>query len=258
MTAIDSCTHPTLNGMWLNQRKGITFSALSEKIAANKIDLACAIGLPGIGEYDHKNFWEMGSKYSNLYLVGAITSKCTKNLRREIPFMASLGFKAIKFHPRILQVNKLEKYTKVLFNLAEEFDLKLFVCGYVYSNTSEYSDEIADFHKIVLRNLKIHPRLKVIYLHGGIHSLNEMLMWSRHNENMIIDLSHSLQFKHQFYEAELEFILARLDSKVSYGSDLPDMNYESYLQGKKQLLKLDGKKSLNILGTNLVNFLELN
>lgn len=258
MTIIDSCTHPTLNGMWVNQRKGITFSELSKKIAVNKIEFACAIGLPGVGDYDHESFWEMGSKFANLYLVGAVTSKNTKNLRKEIPFMATLGYKAIKFHPRILQLNELEKYTKMLFKLAEQFNLKLFVCGYVYSKISKYSDEMADFHKIILRNLKDYPRLKIIYLHGGIHSLTEMLMWSRHNDNMIVDLSYSLQFKHQFYEAELEFVLARLDSKVSYGSDHPDMDYESYLQGKKQLIKMDSKKSSRILGTNLINFLELN
>jgi predicted TIM-barrel fold metal-dependent hydrolase len=258
MAVIDSCTHPTLNGMWLNQRKGITFSELSKKIAVNKIEFACAIGLPGVGDYDHQNFWEKGSKFTNLYLVGAVTSKNAKNLQKEIPLMANLGFKAIKFHPRLLQLTELEKYTRVLFNLAEEFNLKLFICGYVYSNISEYSDEIADFHKIILRNLKECPRLKIIYLHGGIHSLTEMLMWSRHNDNMIVDLSYSLQFKHKFDEAELEFILARLDLKVCYGSDHPDTDYESYLQGKKQLFKMDSKKSLNILGKNLINFLELN
>jgi hypothetical protein len=46
--------------------------------------------------------------------------------------------------------------------------------------------------------------------------------------------------------------------KVCYGSDHPDTDYESYLQGKKQLFKMDSKKSLNILGKNLINFLELN
>lgn len=248
---VDSNTHPTLNGLWLKNQPGITCYQLSEILREAKVDYALAIGLPGIGGYSHGDYWDECKNFSNLIPIAAVTSRRRSELESELRTIKDIGYKAIKFHPRLLDVPELSSFAELLFSLAAQFNFILFVCGYVYRDIEEYNVELADFHKTVLVNMQRNKNLQVVYLHGGIHSLTEMLMWSRHSKNLLVDLSGTFQYRQKFLREETIFMIDKLDLRITVGSDFPDLPYVEYTEAIRELRSINAEKSKHVLGGNI-------
>ena len=255
---IDSNTHPTLNGLWLERRDGVTFEQVSNILRINNIDFGLAIGLPGVGGYEHAEYWAECQKFANLIPVAAVTSRIKSELEKELSSIKEIGYKSIKFHPRLLNPENLPDFTSTLFQIAARLNLTLFVCGYVYKDIKSFTIELADFHRSILINIQRNPNVKVVYLHGGIHSSLEMLMWARHSENLLIDFSNSFQYRYSYLKDEVKFMVERLDMRITLGSDFPDLQYQLYMNAIEELGTQEKSKIKNILGVNIAKFLKLN
>lgn len=254
---IDSNAHPTLNGRWIDGREGVTFGQLSELLKKNQIDKALTVGLPEVGDYEHSRFWETATQYSHFYPVAALTSKSVGLLEAEMNKITEIGYKSVKFHARLLNLQEINLYLEKVFELAEKRRINVFICGYNYQSVTKYSNELSDAHKQVLHCMRKWPNVKVVYLHGGMHGFLEMIMWARHSDNLLLDLSYTYQYQKRFFKDELAFLLDRLDKKIVLGSDTPDLTIEEYLDGVRELSAINRVKSENVLGQNLIRHLEL-
>ena len=69
MMYFDTCAHPTVDGRWINDRLGETFDQHYSKCIHFGVTSACAVGLPSVGGYDHKKFYDLAQKYDGFIIL---------------------------------------------------------------------------------------------------------------------------------------------------------------------------------------------
>ena len=125
----DSCAHPTINGEWAEGRRGITFKELAASREKNPGYMALAIGLPGVGAYEHAAFKRECERWGFL-AIAAITTVAEVDLMREFETIVRLGFRGVKVHPRLLRRNTDHSYLKTIFTLCRRHGLVCLLCTY--------------------------------------------------------------------------------------------------------------------------------
>ncbi len=252
----DTLTHPTLNGMWIDNRKGQTFSELYDYAIKNDIAGSCAVGLPNIGDYNHKKFMSESIKFSDFfYPVAAITKKNIDEIIMEIDEIESYGFQAIKIHPRFLGINFTSKDLTSIFEKCFRKNLVVFYCSYYHCNISKIS--ISDPYWTLIAALKNSPDTKIVLLHGGGIELLKYAELARFNSNILLDLSLTLmKYDRSSIDNDIHFLFNNFDQRISIGSDHPEWEYKKIKQKLKLLTEnLEHKKMNNILKDNAQNFL---
>ena len=149
-------------------------------------------------------------------------------------------FKGIKIHPRFsnLKLSDLNIYTD-LFNFAIENNLFIFICTY-YHTITNYPTEDPIFSISKMKN--IFPNLKLILLHGGDVRLAEFAQFTRHFDDVYIDLSYTLtKYNSDYIDSQILFCFNELDEKCLIGSDFPYVSLDLF------------RKRVDLLTTNISN-----
>lgn len=249
----DALTHPTLDETWLDQNKT---ASLAELLAWNEqyqIEGFCAVGLPGVGSYDHQLYIESLAQTATAFPVAAIHP----TQHQDFAYIASLGYRAIKLHPRLSQfaldadnVDLCQCFAK-----AAEFNLIIFLCTYISSEINLFPPKDPFWELVKL--LQQTPDVRCVLLHGGGARLLQYADLVRFNPNLLLDLSYTLiKSKGSSLDLDLQYLFTNLDQKLCIGTDYPDYNARDLRQ---RLLDFEPftshEKLCNIYHKNLRRFL---
>ena len=192
-------------------------------------------------------------KRKNIHVVPYFDGNNLEELKR---IYKDCAFKGIKIHPRFsgLDINDEERFNE-LFAFATESDVFIMLCTYYHSPTNyPVNDPLFTIARIVNK----YPRMKLILLHGGDVRLVEFAQFARHQENVFIDLSHTLtRYNSTFIDSQVSFCMQELDQKCIIGSDFPYLTLEALRTKADQLTdKLEKIKVENIYYKNIQKILK--
>ncbi|MBI3591583.1 MAG: hypothetical protein HY094_09445 [Candidatus Melainabacteria bacterium] len=251
----DSLAHPTLTGSWINKNLNASFSKLITDMKKANYVAACAVGLSGIEGYDHKFFIEECKKYDCFIPVAGIDpKKSIEDLETEISYVAKLGFKGVKIHPRNAGIKLDYKTLPDILKFTKENNLVTMLCTYSHSALSLYPD-FDPFYSLV-KLLKTESDAKVILLHGGDVNLLKYAELVRKNPNLILDLSYTImRYENSSIDLDIKFLLSDLDRRVCIGTDYPEYSHEALRRRFEKLsLEISWEKLENIGFKNLQSF----
>ena len=159
----DTLAHPTVNGTWLDDGHGNSFSALQKDLEESGFLGACAVGLSGVDEYQHEAFSQACRNFPSLVPIAGFSPR-SESVTQELKTVKRLGFRGIKIHPRFSSLN-LERdsdlFIETLRGAARE-DLVVFLCTYNHTKLSEYPDidpfymDVAASIQVVTENIVRH------------------------------------------------------------------------------------------------------
>ena len=249
----DSCTHPTLNGEWTRGQRGIGF----QDLASIRLEIpnyhALAIGLPGIGSYEHSAFKRECDTWG-FEAIAAITTLEPLKTEREFETISKLGFRGIKIHPRLLGSNRDLTYLSRLFSLCDEFGLVCLLCTYE-ADAPGQMPTTDPFYQICAA-LNDVPSVRLILMHGGGSRLLQFAALSRHSETILIDLSFTIiDEMTRALDPSIRDLMTKLDHRICVGSDSPESDILQVFQRIQDIaFTLDAQKRKNILSANLERF----
>lgn len=254
----DSLAHPTLTAQWL-QKKTInaSFEALHEAMSVAHFKAACAIGMTGIEGYEHEAFLKQCRQYSNLIPIAGYKPTSTPFIKREIAEIAAMGFKGIKIHPRFSNLNLVGHEPLLVRTLQEaaKQNLVVFWCTYMHSHLKNYpsQDPFYDLVNILKQSLNT----KVVLVHGGDVQILKYAELVRFNDNLLLDLSLTLQkYENSSVDADLQFLFQHFDRRICIGSDFPEYTLQHTRERFEHFaVGLSLEKQENIAWRNLSSFL---
>lgn len=249
----DSCTHPTLNGAWTDGRIGMTFhdlSAIRREIPSYN---ALAIGLPGVGGYEHTTFKQECDTWG-FEGIAAVTTVEPGEIESEFDKIAALGFRGVKVHPRLLRKNTNLDYLSRVFSLCQRFGLVCLLCTYEADRPGRLPS--TDPFYQLCNALNEVPNIRLILMHGGGARLTQFAGLARHSDSILLDLSFTLTDKvTNSLQPLIRDLLERLDQRICVGTDSPEFSVAQVLGKLDEVaLNLDSKKVSNILLNNLHRF----
>lgn len=253
----DSTTHPTLTNFWNtqnNKRLKSSFQDLIKQMKKNNIVKACAMGLDKFENYDHLKFIEKCNKYKSLIPIAGL-NPFNKEIEKELTLIKKLGFKGVKVHPRISNIDIDNKEFARFLKILEKKKLVLMLCTYPHAKIGMYQKR--NFVNILNDLFVDIKNLRTILVHGGSVNLLNFSEFVRNNPNhFLLDLSMTMQkYRGSSIEQDIKFLFRTFDERICIGSDHPELNlkvlrkdFEYYSKG------LDIKKKNNIAFNNLNNF----
>ncbi|MFK7903944.1 MAG: amidohydrolase family protein [Chitinophagales bacterium] len=257
----DSLAHPTLTAKWLDKENvNASFEALQEAMKTANFKGACAIGMAGIEEYEHSRFLKECQKYPNLIPIAGFKPPIYPFIEKEIAAIAAMGFKGIKIHPRFSNLNLMGNEPTLVKTLqaAAKHNLPVFWCTYMHTDLKSYPTQ-DPFYSLV-NILKQSVDTKVVLVHGGDVEVLKYAELVRFNDNLLLDLSLTLQkYPQSSIDADLQFLFQHFDRRICIGSDFPEYTLEHTRQRfEKFAANLSIEKRENIAWKNLSGFLRVN
>lgn len=252
-TVFDSCTHPTLNGEWTGGRRGVTFPEL----AALKREMpgyhALAIGLPGVGNYEHRAFKRECDTWG-FEGIAAITTVEPGELEGEFETIARLGFGGVKVHPRLLGKNVNLDYLSRIFALCDQFNLVCLLCTYEADKPGRLPTR-DPFYQLC-DSLNEVPDVRLVLMHGGGLRLMQFASLARHSETILLDLSFTVvDYMTAALEPSIRDLMLNLDRRLCIGSDSPEFTISEVLLRVQAVAgDLDTTKLDNVCSKNLSRF----
>ncbi len=261
ISLFDSLAHPTLEGNWLNKKNiDASFEKLQQEMEVAHFRWACAIGMENIGGYQHQLFADACRAYPNLIPIAGYKPPNMPFIKRDLSAIANMGFKGIKIHPRFSQLHLIghESILVKTLQLAAKYELVVFWCTYMHSHLTSYPSQDPFYSLVNL--LRQSPQTKVILVHGGDVQLLKYAELVRFNDNLLLDLSLTMQkYAGSSIDTDLQFLFQQFDRRICVGSDFPEY---SLLHTRKRFEYVAENISLekreNIAWRNLSKFLGLN
>lgn len=258
ISIFDSLSHPTISGKWLNSDNNASFTSLIHDMEVNNIINACAVGLPGIGNYEHHKFAKICKNYKQLIPIAGYTlSEFRESLT--LSKLKDLGFYGIKLHPKYSNFDlKRDSSTLTeIFNQCCELDLVVFLCTYSAMEI-EYMCEYDQLYELI-SILKNTDKVKLVLVHGGLHRIFEYADLARFNNNILLDISYLLvKYKNSSIDNDIIYLFRTFDQKICAGSDHPEFSLKE-TRDRLELLSqnIPFYKKENFFYKNLASFLNV-
>lgn len=249
----DSCTHPTLNGEWTRGRKGMIF----QELASTKVNIpgynALAIGLPGVGDYEHQAFKRECDTWG-FEGIAAVTTVADGQLEREFDTIVDLGFRGVKVHPRLLTRNTDLSYLGKIFSLCHKNGLVCLLCTYESDQPGRLPSHDPFYQ--VCDALNEVPETRLILMHGGGPRLLQFAGLARHSESILLDLSFTIvDYMTVSLRPLVRELFLNLDRRLCVGTDSPEFKATDVLQTVREIaIGVDTTKVHNVLAGNLHRF----
>ena len=256
----DANCHPTLNGEWTDGRSGMTFEEMKQYLTSLNFTGACAVGISGVGGYNHEEFFKESIKHNGFYNpIASVISENYQDLENEFNEIIEIGYEAVKIHFRNSYIQNIDQYFQEIFRLASLNSINLYICTYTASDISKNVIVTSnDLLKAVLQASKVEPNVKIVLAHGGVTSIMEYSLWVRHNKNILLDLSFTLQkYNNSSLALDLNYLAEHMDERICFGSDLPDIKAHDFEESLGFFSKINESKKENIYTKNIKRFLML-
>lgn len=249
----DSATHPTLDGSWSFGRHGLTFLGLAESIANYRNYRVLAHGLPNVGNYSHVAYKDKCDEFG-FEAIAALTTTDSGKITGEIQTIASLGFRGVEVHPRLLGANGNLDYLTEVFRACAATNITCLLC--TYEATSPGFLPIKDPFYDICDALNSSSDVKLILMHGGVSRLLQYAALARHSPTILLDLSFTFMDRvHLVMNDVVETLIFELDQRICIGSDSPEFPISSFIERLNTLLGgLPPAKAVNIAAGNLSRF----
>ncbi len=252
----DALAHPTVSGDWLRSGRRASFAALDAELSQAGVERACAVGLDGIGEYEHIAFAENCQRFPRLVPIAAYNPLADASPQR-LRELRAMGYVGIKIHPRFSRLTQRLGTLGPVLRWAGEAGLVVFLCTYVHSAWGQYptTDPFLDF----VHSLREAPETRVVLVHGGDVQLLRYAELARFNANLLLDLSMTLmKYPGSSIDADLGFLLRHFDRRICIGSDWPEYSLVEVRSRFEALAAgCPTDKVAHAAGLNLARFLGL-
>lgn len=251
----DSLAHPSENGLWFGKEFSHSFSDLRKEYDKYNFIGGCSVQIPIMSEVSPSDYL----KRSNDIGMYPVYYYDFKKPISQIQELKDLGYKAIKIHTRLGNINSEEsiELLEEIFRECYSLDMIAFFCTLIHSEISLLPPN--GLLSVITRLLQKTPKLKIVLLHGGDVDLLKFVQLARFNENILIDLSFTLQkFEGSSLDLDIEYLFKTFDRRICVGSDYPDYSIEhtrrrfDYFASKTTV-----DKASNIGYRNIKEFLEI-
>jgi predicted TIM-barrel fold metal-dependent hydrolase len=233
----DCSLHPTLDGTWDNERPGLTFEAAREYLEAHAADGGFLIGVDGVGQYNHQEFWNQASRISNACPVASLTTGSPSEVEAQIREIALIGFRFVKVYPRLLAPASHEAVLQRVLSCARDMNLKVLYCTVYPTSPDSFPNE--DPLWVLSRCLRQFPDVPVMLMHGGGHRLLAYAEHFRYFPNVYLDLSFTLtRYWSASVKSDINYLTKYFDQRICLGSDLPDVLKTEWLNRLHDLREL--------------------
>ena len=254
---VDSLVHPSLNGTWMNKPADAGFDVLISGMRAAGIAKACAIGMWGMDGYKHGAFIAACHRHPELIPIAGYKPTDASAIDAELAQLKQLGYRGIKIHPRFSDIDIKSSIVGEVFKGARDHGLVVFYCTYMHCALERWPD--ADPFLSLVQGLKAAPSTRVVLVQGGDVELLRYMQLVRFNENLLLDLSHTLlKYPGSSIDLDISFLFRQFDRRICIGTDWPQFSciqlrerFEHFAAG------LDEDRRLNIASRNLLRFLGL-
>ena len=253
----DSLTHPTPSGTWMGKPCGSTFAALAGELARHGYDGACAVGMCGLDGWDPVAFAEACRPYPRLVPVAGYNPADPKRIGDELAALRDLGFRGIKLHNRFSGFAVDAPWLGPCFAQAARLGLVVFWCTFHHNKIESWPrcDPLAALVEV----LRAAPTARVVLLHGGDVDLLRYMQLVRFNDNLLLDLSHTIaKYPGSSLDLDIRFLFSQFDRRICLGTDWPQFSHEE-LRGlfERHAEGLPADKRANLARRNLRAFLGL-
>jgi len=251
---IDSCAHPTCDGQWIGGRAGVNHDELAINLQRSGYTGALAVGLPGVGSYDHREFLAKCASHPNLVPVAALTRSDTLvAAARDLNHIAALGFRIVKVHPRLLGYEQTLEMLPGIFDACIERDLAMALCTY-----PEYRSSIGpdDARGLMAQAIVDRPSGQFLAMHAGVLDPDPFAVAAAANPGVLLDFSLSLlKYPDEVMDPALR-ITAFQPRAACLGSDGPEWTYDQVAKTLVAVRRRAGDAAASALGgQNLARWL---
>jgi predicted TIM-barrel fold metal-dependent hydrolase len=249
MRVIDGHINISATGDWFETGLDASLSRAQELLNRAGVKQAMLIAMPGVC---HNSFFsEAGVDRSRYWCVGNVQ---LHQIESSLGQIQENRLDGVFIHPRAQQTSLSTILDTSLPGALQESNTPLIICGWTQSRTVP----IAHLSPLMIDQLaKRYPNLRILLAHLGGHQYWDSFMVARSNENVYLDCSYFLNFfEGTSLESDFYASLARIDKKVIYGSDFPEVDPGAYLSrfleraGQVENLDLD-----RILHGNIEDFM---
>lgn len=243
MTRFDSLVHVTRDGRWTNGRADASYARLVAELDRARIDRACLVGLPGLVDNEYILECTRASAGRLVPVAGVDPGAA------DVAGLARAGFAGIKLHPRLGGYDPLATRALDAVRAAADAGLVVFV-DTLFRQTARATPHAAD---VVDRIAHACPGARVVLLHGGGPALLDVADVVRVNASLVLDLSFTLiQYAGSSLDADLRWVMERLDRRVVIGSDMPELTpTDAFARAERVAAGLAAEKWANIAHRNL-------
>ena len=253
----DTNAHPTLDGNWLAGRKGQTFKEYSEELKSIGGRGAYAVGLPGVGGYQHGAFFNESLRH-DLVPVAGLRLDEAEDLKGQLDEIVKTGFQMVKIHPRLMGISHLERQLEDVLVECGNQGLKVLLCTYSAGTAGQLP--ATDPYYQICRALNRLPSMVLLLLHGGVTRLMDYSLLARHTSGVFLDLSYTImKYRRSSLDSDIQFLVEDLDQKLTIGSDSPEY---SLLDVSTVISNYVGRsiesKKENVLYRNALQFVNQN
>jgi predicted TIM-barrel fold metal-dependent hydrolase len=228
-----------------------------QELASTKLDIpsynALAIGLPGVGGYEHEAFKRECDLWG-FEGIAAVTTLDPGDIEKEFDTIASLGFRGVKVHPRLLGRNRDISYLQKVFSLCEKNDLVCLFCTYEADEPGRLPSR-DPFYQLC-DALNQVPEIQLILMHGGGSRLMQFASLARHSDLILLDLSFTIaDYMTSTLQQLIHDLFLNLDRRLCVGSDSPEFKATDVLRKVNEIaVDVDTSKVDNVLANNLHRF----
>jgi hypothetical protein len=221
---LDSCAHPTLDGSWLGGRSGVTASGLMQDLSAHGYSGALAIGLPGVGRYAHRDFFDACREQVGLVPVAALTDvSSAQAITADLDVIRDVGYRVVKVHPRLLGYEETLGNLDTVVEACADRGLAVALCTYPeYRSTISPDEARATMASALARR----PELPAVALHAGVLDAEPFARLLPDMAALLIDVSLALPKYPEEVKDQVASIMADHPDSVALGSDGPEWTYE--------------------------------
>lgn len=252
----DILAHPTVDGGWLNGAAGQSFEQSKQSAREAGLVGACAVGLPGVGAYEHEVFFRQ-SVNSGFVPVAGVTARTKEDLLPDLHRIRDIGYRVVKIHPRLLGYHDKPGLLRDSLAAAHDLDLKVMLCTYTADRAGVLPG--FDLYDILVASLNSTPELSLMLVHGGVNELLKYSLLARHTPNVYLDLSFTfMRYRQSSVGLDAQFVLEQLDQKTCLGSDHPEYSFADVMPVVEELTgSLSPAKMENVRHRTALRFLDL-
>jgi len=251
VTRFDSLVHVTRDGRWINGKDDASYSRLVRELDRAGVARACLVGLAGVVDNEYIMECADASNGRLVPVAGVDPSRFADEgtIADEVARIARAGFAGIKLHPRLNGYDPVGSRCLRAIRAASQHRMTVFLDALFRQqpHSTSCAPEIVD------RIAHECAGASIVLLHGGGAALLEVAEVVRLQTTMMLDLSFTLlRYAGSSLDADIRWVMDRLDGRVVIGSDMPEFTpAEAFARAEQLAAGLAAEKWANMAYGNL-------
>lgn len=222
VTFFDSLTHVTADGTWLG---GTRYDASEERLltALGAVQPARALVVSIAGWVDDAFTLEVARRHPGLLVpVGSTDPGRAADVpaaEAAVADVAAAGFRGLKLHPRLGGYDPLDDRCLAAIAAAGRHGLPVLL-DTLFRQRSRATSRVDDVVDTIVHEC---GDTDIVLLHGGGSAVLDLFELARMHDRLTVDVSFTLmRYAGSSLDADIRFLAASLDRRMSLGSDFPE------------------------------------